>query len=159
MGEVDWALLVHLFGVVILFSGMSIAGVAHAAARRRGRPSEIALLLGLTRTGVLFVGIGALFVLAGGFWLVAASNGSYSLGDGWVGASLGLLAFSFVLGWIGGQAPKRARHLAGRLARAGDEPSPELHRVLDSPPALLGNYAAAGAIVAALVLMVWKPGL
>jgi uncharacterized membrane protein len=159
VGESDWALLVHLFGVVILFSGMSIAGVAHAAARRRERPSEIALLLGLTRSGVLFVGIGALFVVAGGLWLVSASDGFYSLGDGWIAAGLGLLALAFVLGWVGGQTPKRARRLAEQFAGEGDEPSLELARLLDSAPALAANYAAAGAVVAAFVLMVWKPGL
>jgi uncharacterized membrane protein len=157
--EREWALLLHLVGVAFLFSGMSIAGVAHAAARRRERPSEIALLLGLTRSGVLFVGVGAAFVLAGGLWLVEASNGFYSLGDGWNSAGLGLLALSFVLGWIGGQAPKRARLLGQRLAGEGDASSSELRRLLDSPLALASNYAAAGVIVAALVLMVWKPGL
>ena len=159
MGESDWALLAHLFGVVTLFSGMSIAGVASAGARSRERPSEIALLLSLTRSGVLFVSVGALFVVAGGLWLVAASDGLYSLGDGWIAAGLGLLALSFVFGWLGGQAPKRARRMAGRLARERDEPSPELQRLLHSSRALAANYAAAGAIVAALVLMVWKPGL
>jgi uncharacterized membrane protein len=159
VGEREWALLLHLFGVVFLFSGMSIAGVAHAAARRRASPSEIALLLGLTRTGVLFVGAGSLFVLGGGFWLVQASNGFYSLGDGWIAGALALLAVAFVLGWLGGQAPKRARRLAERLAEEGGAPSLELRRLLDSPAALAANYAAAGAVVAALLLMVWKPGL
>jgi uncharacterized membrane protein len=153
----DWALLVHLLGVVALFSGMSIAGVAHASARRRERPSEVALLLGLSRYGVAFVAAGALLVLVGGFWLIEESNGFYSLGDGWIAAGLLLLLGSFVTGGLGGQQPKRARHLAEELAREGDASTDELRKQLDDPLANWLNYGAAGAILAAFVLMVWKP--
>jgi uncharacterized membrane protein len=153
----DWALLVHLLGVAFLFSGMSIAGVAHSAARRRQLPSEIALLLGLTRAGVLFVGAGSLMVLIGGVWLIEESDGFYSLSDGWIAAALFLLLGSFVLGGIGGQQPKRARLRAEELARVDNEPSEELRQMLDQPLALWLNYAAAAAIFVAFVLMIWKP--
>jgi uncharacterized membrane protein len=136
---------------------MSIAGVAHAAARRRERPSQIALLLGLTRVGVLFVAAGGVLVLAGGMWLIEESDGFYSLGDGWIAAGLVLLLASFVLGWLGGQSPKRARLLAEQLAGDGDVPSVELRRMLDNPLAVGLNYAAAAAIFTAFVLMIWKP--
>ena len=147
----------HLLGFAFLFSGMSIAGVAHAAARRRELPSQIALLLGLTRAGVLFVVAGSLMVLIGGFWLIEESNGFYSLRDGWIGVSLLLLIGSFVLGGIGGQQPKRARLRAEELAREHDVPSEELRKILDEPLALWLNYAAAAAIFVAFVLMIWKP--
>ena len=147
----------HLLGFAFLFSGMSIAGVAHAAARRRELPSQIALRLGLTRAGVLFVVAGSLMVLIGGFWLIEESNGFYSLRDGWIGVSLLLLIGSFVLGGIGGQQPKRARLRAEELARENDVPSEELRKMLDQPLALWLNYAAAAAIFVAFVLMIWKP--
>jgi uncharacterized membrane protein len=153
----DLALLVHLTGVVFLFSGISVAGVLHAAARREERPSQVALLLGLTRIGVLFIAAGGVFVLVGGFWLIGESNGFYSLGDGWILAGLVLLLGSFVLGWLGGQQPKRARVLAERLAADGDAPSVELRKLMDDPRASTLNYAAAGAIFLAFVLMIWKP--
>jgi uncharacterized membrane protein len=147
----------HLLGFAFLFSGMSIAGVAHAAARRRELPSQIALLLGLTRAGVLFVVAGSLMVLIGGFWLIEESNGFYSLRDGWIGVSFLLLLGSFVLGGIGGQQPKRARLRAEELARENDVPSEELRKMLDQPLALWLNYAAAAAFFVAFVLMIWKP--
>ena len=153
----DWALAVHLLGVVFLFSGMSIAGVAHAAARRQERPSQIAVLLGVTRAGVLFVVAGSLLVLIGGFWLIEESNGFYSLSDGWIAAGFVLLVVSFILGGIGGQQPKRARLLAEDLARADDAPNPELRGLLDAPLALALNYAAAAAIFAAFIIMIWRP--
>ena len=84
--------------------------------RRRAAPrevaGEIAALLGLTRFGVVLVASGALFLVGTGLWLVEIWDGVYSLGDGWIAASLGLLALSFVLGAIGGQKPKQARQLA-----------------------------------------------
>jgi uncharacterized membrane protein len=153
----DLALLLHLVGVVFLFSGMSIAGVLHAAARRQERPSQVALLLGPTRVGVLFVAAGGALVLAGGFWLIEESDGFYSLGDGWLLAGLLLLVAAFVLGWLGGQQPKRARVLAEQLAREGDAPSVELRELLDDRAASALNYAAAGAIFLAFVLMIWRP--
>jgi uncharacterized membrane protein len=153
----DLALLVHLVGVVFLFSGMSIAGVLHTAARRQDRPSQVALLLGPTRVGVLFVAAGGALVLVGGFWLIEESDGFYSLGDGWILAGLLLLVAAFILGWLGGQQPKRARVLAEQLAREGDAPSAELRELLDDRAASALNYAAAAAIFLAFVLMIWRP--
>ena len=158
MSEQDWALLLHLIGVVLLFSGMTVAAVADETARRRERPSEIAALLGPARVGVIFVAAGAVCVLAGGFWLVG-NTGAYSLGDGWISASFALLFAAFVLGGLGGQRPKRARLLASRLAREGDAPSEELDGLLDDRISRAANYLAAAAVIAALVIMVWKPGL
>jgi uncharacterized membrane protein len=157
MTKHDWALLLHLIGVVLLFSGMSVAAVADEAARRRERPSEIAALLGPARVGVVFVAAGTVCILAGGFWLVG-NIGAYSLGDGWISASLALLVAAFVVGGLGGQRPKGARLLASRLAREGDAPSEELRTLLDDPLSRAANYVAAIAVIAALAIMVWKPG-
>ena len=159
MSDREWALLLHLFGLGLLFAGMAVASVAHGAARRHERPSEIAVLLALTRRGVLLVATGALLIVASGLWLIEISNGFYSLGDGWIAGALGLLALAFVLGAIGGQRPKRARRLAAELAAAGNEPTAELRSLLDDRLSIAFNYAAAAAVIAALVLMVWKPGL
>jgi len=158
MAEHDWALLLHLTGVVLLFSGMTVAAVADEAARRRERPSEIAALLGPARVGVIFVAAGAVCILAGGFWLVGSAE-AYSLGDGWISASLALLVVAFVLGGLGGQRPKQARVLASRLAREGDASSEELSSLLEDPLSRAANYLAGAAVIAALVIMVWKPGL
>ena len=154
----EWALLLHLVGVVLLFSGMTVAAAAHAGARRRERAGEIAALLGLTRIGVVLVAAGSLVLLGSGLWLIEVSNDFYSLGDGWIAGALGLLVGAFLLGAVGGQRPKRARRLAAGLApesRASDE----LRALLDDRLSLALNYGAALAVIAALVIMVWKPGL
>jgi uncharacterized membrane protein len=157
--ERDWALLLHLAGVVLLFSGMTVAAVAYEAARGRERPREVAALLGLTRTGVVLVAAGGLLIVGSGLWLIEASNGVYSLSDGWIAGAFGLLVLAFVLGAAGGQRPKRARLLAGRLGQEGDAPAPELRALLDNPRSRAVNYVAAVAAIAALVMMVWRPGL
>lgn len=154
----DWALLLHLVGVVLLFSGMTVAAVAQEAARRRERPGEIAALLALTRVGVAGVAAGALVLVASGLWLIEASRGVYSMGDGWIAGALGLLVLAFVLGAAGGQRPKRARLLATRLEREGGAVAEELHSLLDDALSRAFNYGAALAVIAALVIMVWKPG-
>ena len=90
MTEREWALLFHLAGVVLLFSGLILAAAALAAARRREVAGEIAALLGLTRFGVALVAAGALLLVGTGLWLVEVWDGAYALGDVWIAASLGL---------------------------------------------------------------------
>ena len=68
-------------------------------------------------------------------------------------AALGLVVLGAILGALGGQRPKRARLMAQRGGDAG----PELRRLLDDPLSLWLNAAAAGAYLAVLALMVWKP--
>lgn len=145
------ALFLHLVGVVTLFAGMAVAAVGLAAARRRERPEEIALLLGLTRIGVVLVGAGLALAVACGFWLLDLTE--FDLGDTWVEAALGLVVLGGVLGSLGGRRPKRARVLAERQAVV----DPELRRLLDDPLSPWLNAAAAAAYVAVLALMVWKP--
>jgi uncharacterized membrane protein len=145
------ALFLHLLGVVMLFSGMAVAAAGLGAARRRERPSEIALLLGLTRIGVVLVGAGLVLAVACGFWLLDLTE--FDLGDAWVEAALGLVVLGALLGSLGGRRPKRARQLAARHASPD-----EVRRLLDDPLSLWLNGAAAAAYVAVLALMVWKPG-
>jgi uncharacterized membrane protein len=156
VSEESWALFIHLVGVVVLAGGVAVAGAGFLAARRRERPSEIALLLGTTRTGVALVGLGSLAVLAGGFWLVAVTDAD--LGDGWLAAGFALFVVSSVLGGLGGQVPKRARLLAERLAREGDEPSDELRRLLGDRRASALNLISTAGLLLVLLLMVWRPG-
>jgi uncharacterized membrane protein len=151
----DVVLLVHLLGAFLLVGGTIIAGVAFETARRRETPSEIALLLGLTRIGVLLVAFGTLLVLGFGLWLVHLGHFGYDAG--WIDAALVLLLATAVIGAIGGQRPKRARHLAIRETKTAHA-SPELRALLDDRTARALNYASALLLLAILALMVFKPG-
>ena len=138
-------------GVVTLFAGMAVAAVGLGTARRRERPEEIVLLLGLTRIGVVLVGAGLVLAVGCGFWLLDVTE--FDLGAAWVEAALGLVVLGAVLGSLGGRRPKRARLLAERRTVL----DPELRRLIDDPLSLWLNGAAAAAYVAVLALMVWKP--
>jgi uncharacterized membrane protein len=151
----DFAHVLHVFGAFSFVSGAVVAAVAFEAARRRRRPSEVALLLGLTRYGVLLVALGATLVLPFGLWLVSLEDVGY--GTAWIDAALVLFAAAVALGAAGGRQPKRARLLAERLAREGDSPDERLRSLLDDRPALALNYLTALIVVAIVVLMVVKP--
>lgn len=152
----DVALFFHLLGAFSLVAGMIVAGVGFETARRRTTPAEMALLLGMSRIGVAMVGVGTLFVLGFGLWLVHLGNWGY--GAGWIDAALGLLAMTIVLGALGGRRPRHARVLATRLAAHGAPVSPELRALLDDRPTLAANYVSALLVVAILGLMVFRPG-
>ena len=157
MSTYETALLLHIVGALLYFSGIALAGVAFFAARRREQPGEVATVLALARTGVLVAGVGTALLLGCAFWLVDLS-GTIGFGDAWISAALGLFGGSLLLGGVAGQAPKRARKLAARLAAENGTRTPELNRLLDHGPLLILNIAAGLASVAVLVLMVWQPG-
>ena len=155
MSRLDVALFFHLLGAIVLAGGALVAGVLFEAARGRDDPREVALLLGLTRAGVVLVGLGGVLVLAFGLWLVDLAG--YGFDAEWIRWAVVLLVASGLLGAFGGRAPKRARLLAERLARAGEGSTNELRRLLDDCISRAANYVSAALIVAILVLMVWKP--
>lgn len=149
-----WALFFHLLGAFLFVGGVLVAGVGFEAARRRTDPREIAILLGLTRWGVLLVAAGGVVLLAGGLWLAGVVH---AYGKPWLDAAIALFVVTVALGGAGGQRPKRARLLATKLA-AGDGDTAELHRLLDEPAGRAVNYVSGLLVVAILVLMVWRPG-
>jgi uncharacterized membrane protein len=155
MSKLEIALFFHILGALLFVAGIVVAGVVFEAARRREQPAEIALLLGLARSGVLLVGLGATLVLAFGLWLVHIEGLSY--GTGWVSAAIALYVLALVLGGLGGRRPKQARRLAERLSADGSAATPQLRALLDDRVADAANYLSALAVIAILVLMVFKP--
>lgn len=150
----SFALLFHLLGAVTFFAGIVLAGVAFEMARRRQQPAEIALLLALTRAGVVLVAIGGLLLPAFGLWLVHLGHWGYSAG--WVDWALGLYVLALALGGLGGQRPKQARKLAARLAEEGAPINAELRRLLDDRVSRAQNYGSLLIVLAILALMVFK---
>jgi uncharacterized membrane protein len=149
------ALFFHLLGALLFVAGIVLAGVAFEAARRRREAAEIALLLSLTRVGVVMVAVGGLLLPIFGLWLVHLGNFGY--GAGWVDAAIALYVVSLVLGGLGGQRPKQARLLASRLAADGQPVSTELRALLDDPVSRIENYGSLLLVLVILVLMVFKP--
>ncbi len=152
---VELALFFHLLGVLLFVAGIILVGVAFEKARRREQPAEIALLLGLTRIGVLLLSVGALLLLGFGLWLARLEH--LGSGTGWIDWSSGLYLLALALGGLGGQRPKRARVLSTRLAHEDKPASDELHALLDDPLSRAANYTSAVLVLAILALMVFKP--
>ena len=155
MTSYEIGLFLHVLGALLFFGGALVAGVAFEAARRRSRPSEVVLLLGLTQVGALIVVVGAVLVLGAGLWLASEVD---QYGETWLLVSLGLFAAALLLGALGGQRPKRARRLAATLADESDEMTPELRGLLDDALSQVANYGSSLLVVLILVLMVWQPG-
>lgn len=155
MAAERWLLFLHLLGAFAFFGGAVVAGTLQLAAIRRERPSEILVLLRLTRVGVAIVGVGALMTL--GFGIGLAEHVGYGLSPAWIQAAIALWVASMALGGIGGRAARHARYLAERLATEGDEVSSELRSLVAHRPSLWASYLSSILIVAILVLMVWRP--
>lgn len=151
----DLALFFHVLGALLFVAGIVLAGAAFEVARRRDRPAEIALLLGLTRLGVALVAVGGLLVAIFGLWLVHL--GHFGYGAGWVDAAIALYVIALALGALAGRRPKEARRLASRLAAEQMPVSLDLRALLDDRLSLAANYASAVAVLAILALIVFKP--
>ena len=157
MRTYDWLLFFHVTGAFLFLGAAVVAWVLGIAAALRERPSEIALLLGLTRFAAIGFGLGTTLLLVFGIWLVIDVD-AYEIGDGWIIGGLGLFIASIVIGGVGGGRDKRTRMLAQRLAGEGDAPSKELTDAVRDARALAYNVASTLAGFGVLVLMIFKPG-
>ncbi len=152
----QWLLFLHLAGAFLFVGGSLFAAGLRAAAMRRNRPSEVALLLGAVRPAVPVVVGGLVLTVGIGFWL--ADRLGFDLGSTWLTLTFALVAWLLVVGTATGRGDRHTRELAQRLAGDGDEPSDELHRRLHDPVNLALNLSLLAATLAVVALMVWKPG-
>ena len=148
--------MLHVTGAFFLVSGSVTAGVLNVLAGRAERPSETALLLRLIKVAVIAIGIGAASTLIFGIWLWHEQG--LGIGTFWIWASLVLWVIANALGAIGGKHQERSRKLAEQLAAAGDTMTDELRTLLRDPRGNALSWLAGAAILAILVLMIWKPG-
>jgi uncharacterized membrane protein len=154
----QWLLLLHILAAFCFLSGIVVAGTLHWLAMRREKPSDVALLLGMVRPMVVVIGIGSIGALVFGIWLTQKDPNGIKLTDGWVIAAIVLWLVSGALSGPAGKKLRHARELAEKLAAEGDQPSAELNAAVADRTALVLNYLSALAVIAILVLMVFKPG-
>ncbi len=157
MRTYDWLLALHVTGAFLFLGGAVAAGVFSVLARRAERPSEIALLLGLTRVPVVAINLGMLMTIVFGLWLVLHVD-DYELWEGWVLASLLLWLVTGALGYLGGTRERETRREAERLAAADDSPADAVALRLRNRVANMLSWGAGLVGVLILVLMIWKPG-
>jgi hypothetical protein len=124
-----------------------MVAVALAAGRRTGDAAKALALAGVVGAGTAAVRIGLIGTVVFGVWLVFSVN-AYAIWDAWI---LATLVLWFV---TGGLADRTAGHLRRAARASGDELVAALH----SRRMLRLHAAASAAAIAALALMVWKPG-
>ena len=158
MSKYDWLLFLHVTGAFLLIAGSVMAAILLFSAIRRERPSEVALILGLTRFAVPLIGAGSLLTIVFGLWLVSAAGYDYSYGSFWVIAALVLWVLANATGKLGGDRAEATRKLAEQLATQGDAPTPELRARLRDSRMLALNYGSGLLVLLILIDMIWKPG-
>jgi uncharacterized membrane protein len=151
----DWALFLHLAGVLLFVGGSVAVTTLRVLAIGKDRPSESALLLRAVRPLVPLVGGGLVLTLGAGVWLADELGVQYDAT--WLRWTYALVAWLVVVGAIAGRMDRRTRELAERLAAADDRPSPELARRLRDPVSLTLDVSMLLATVAIVALMVWQP--
>ena len=147
--------MLHVAAAFLFVGGSVAAAILNVLALRAERPSETAVLLRLVRRTLPVIMLGVLGTLVFGIWLWHRLG--FSIGAGWIWASLALWVVANALGGIGGRHQERSRELAERLAAEGDAPSDELRALLRDPTGTAISYAAGLATLAILALMIWKP--
>lgn len=153
----QWLLFIHITGAFLLTGGVVVAGALNLAAQTRERPSEVALLYGLTRIAVVFIILGALITLVFGLWLVSEAPWGYHYSQGWVIAAIVLWVIGMASGESGGKRDRHTHEFASRLAAEGDQPSAELKARMRDPISLTLSYGSGLVILTMLAIMVWKP--
>ncbi len=157
MGTYEWLLFLHVIAAFAVVSGLALLTAAALAARRARRPSDVVSALGLNYARPLLFDAAGLAILVFGVWLVIHLDG-YRFTDAWI---LSALVLWVVLAFASGRAAtvySRARDSARQLAAAGDEPSPEVDRLVRDRRALVLHAIAVAAFFATLALMIYKPG-
>lgn len=151
----DWALFLHLTGVLVFVGGSIAVTALRLLAIGRERPSESALLLRAVRPLVPVVGFGLLLTLGAGVWLADELRVPYDAG--WLQAAYVLIVWLGVVGAVAGRLDRKTRELAERCVAEGDRKTAELARSLRNPVALTLDASMLVATVAIVALMVWKP--
>jgi uncharacterized membrane protein len=151
----QWLLMLHVASAFCFFGGSVAVAIMNTLAIRAERPSETARLLRLIRSALPVVMLGVVGTLVFGIWLW--HHLGFSIGAGWIWASLALWVVANALGGYGGRHQEQARELAERLAADGDTSTDELRSLLTDRTGLAISWAAGLATLAVLVLMIWKP--
>jgi uncharacterized membrane protein len=153
----DWILALHLLAAFALVASMVGFWTVVVAARTAERPSGVAGALRMSLPLVILNGVGAIGTLVLGIWL-ALSVDDYEIWDGWIIAAILLWMVSGAAGGRAGKEYGEVGERAARLAADGDAPDEGLAAAMRSPRATALLAVSSVAVIAILVLMIWKPG-
>ena len=158
MNRYDWLLGLHVLSAFAMVAAVVFFTILLAALWRTDTPRHAATLFAIGKPAEIGVGVGSVLVLVFGIALAVDVDG-YQLWDGWILGSIVLWAIAVGLGMRGGKHYARAHKVAdGLIARGDDSPSAELRALIRDRMTLLMHAVAGVALVAILVLMIYKPG-
>ena len=156
----DFALFVHLLGVVLLVAAVSTTLVATLRAQRAATVAEVASLTAVTKKIDLVIGPATLLILASALYMVArgGDDGGIRWTSGWVDVALVIFLLMSALG-----PTVEAGHAKRLLRLAAESPDgpvpPGLDAARRAPAGVYVSCFGAGQILAFLYLMTNKPGL
>jgi uncharacterized membrane protein len=183
-GAYDTVMVLHVMCVIIGFGGVFLNGIYGAESKRRRGREGLAVFEATERVGK----IAEAFILAVpvfGIALILMSHGQWGFSQTWVTAALIIYAAAIVLSFgfhlpnlrrmgklmhdlvvmseappalAGGSVPTDDTHAAAAIAAAGGPPPQAVE--LESRGKRAGMYGGMLnlAIVAVVILMIWKPG-
>jgi uncharacterized membrane protein len=152
----DWLLALHVLAAFSWVAALVVYTVVIVAGWGLTVPSDVVRMFRVSRVGDALIAVGMLGTIVFGIWLALDE---YEIWDGWIIAALVLW---LVAGGVGGQEGKvynGARDRARALLDEGqDSPSPELNAMLRSQRGLVLHTLMILAVLALLVIMIYKPG-
>lgn len=158
MSRYDWLLGLHVLSAFAMVAAIVFFTILLLALWRTDTPSRVAALFAIGKPAELLVGAGSVLVLVFGIALAIDVEG-YRLWDGWILGSIVLWAIATILGMRGGKHYANAHKAAAALvARGDDSPNSELRAMIRDRRVMLMHVVAAVALLATLVLMIYKPG-
>jgi hypothetical protein len=155
----DWLLFLHVASAFALVAAFVVFWIIAVAGRNVDRPGESLRFFRIARPANVLVIVGTLGTLIFGIWL-AINSDVYHPWDWWVLLAIVLWAIAAATGQRGGQAYAEGQKLAEQLAAGGrgDEPSADLQTLLQDRRAMWLNVVSSAAVLAILVIMIYKPG-
>jgi uncharacterized membrane protein len=155
-----WLLSLHVLAAFAVGGPVTLLVLVAVARRRVQRPAQRAALDRVARPAAILFRIGVAATLVFGVWLVLASD-SFSFLDGWIIAAFVLW---LAIGGLGDRAIGARKRAAERgtdegAGRGADLAAEGTDEGAEQPQSVLWlELSAAAATVAALALMIWKPG-
>jgi uncharacterized membrane protein len=158
VGWYDWLLFAHVFGAFMMVGGTVLYWTILVAGWKVDRPSIAAAFFRVARPVDLLVPAASVVTLGLGIWLAIYVD-RYEIWDPWILAAVALWVVFVIAGSRTGKVFARAGDRARELVGGGrDEPSSELNALLRSREGLAFHVLSSAALLAILILMIWKPG-
>jgi uncharacterized membrane protein len=151
-----WLLSLHVLSAFAVVGGLTSLLIALAAGRRLTRVDWAPPLRRAVNVGATALRAGLIGTLVFGLWLVLRLEG-YSIWEGWI---LGSLLLWLVVGGLGDRSIAQSKRALAQDPQTPGEGAAGagLRSELRSNSLLWFRVTAFAAAVAALALMVWKPG-